>query len=567
MFETLPASAMEALDWGPDSYTPYLEALVNRDLSAETMDSWLRDWSKLAKLALEVYSRLYVGTTVDTTDSVAEARYTRFLETIFPVLKLYENRLNDKLLQSGIVPEGMATPLRSIRADVDLFREENLPLLAEEQKLAMAYDKLVGAQTVEWEGREVTLAQLMPVAQDTDRAKRESAWRLAMARMLQDREALNALWVTLMDVRGKLAANAGLPDYRAYRWKAMHRFDYTPQDSETFQQAIAEAVVPAAARLYERRREKLGLDTVRPWDTEVDLLGRPALRPYETIEQLNTMIETIFTQVDPQLGGYFKTMRDEKLLDLENRKGKAPGGYCTEFPLAGRPFIFMNAVGLHEDVQTLLHEGGHAFHVFETAALPYAQQIEPPLEFAEVASMGMELIASPYLAKSAGGLYSDTDAARARTEHLLDLLRFWPYMAVVDAFQHWVYMNHAAASDPANCDAKWTALWDRYMVGIDYSGFEDIKATGWHRKLHIFQVPFYYVEYGLAQLGAVQVWANSLIDHAQAVRSYRKALALGGTAPLPELFATAGAKLAFDTGTLSGAVQLVEMTLQQLNPS
>ncbi|HEX9617698.1 MAG TPA: M3 family metallopeptidase, partial [Anaerolineales bacterium] len=252
------------------------------------------------------------------------------------------------------------------------------------------------------------------------------------------------------------------------------------------------------------------------------------------------------------------------LLDLENRKGKAPGGYCDDFKATRRPFIFMNAVGLHDDVQTLLHEGGHAFHLFEMIHLPYFHQLETPMEFNEVASMAMELLAAPYLSAEQGGFYSQEDTARARIEHLEACLLFWPYMVVVDAFQHWVYENHQEARDPANCDAKWTELWERFMPGVDWSGLEAERATGWQRKLHIHEDPFYYVEYGLAQLGAFQVWGNALKDQAGAVAAYRKALSLGGTATLPQLYATAGARLAFDAGTLSSAIRLAEETITKL---
>ena len=233
-------------------------------------------------------------------------------------------------------------------------------------------------------------------------------------------------------------------------------------------------------------------------------------------------------------------MRREKLLDLGNRKGKAPGGYCTQFQVAKRPFIFANAVGLHDDVQTLLHEAGHAFHAFEASHLPYYQQWDVSMEFAEVASMGMELLAAPYLPAQEDSFYSEPEAARARVEHLEGLILFWPYMAVVDAFQHWVYENHAAAADAKNCDAKWAELWRRFMPGVDWSGLDNEMMTGWHRKLHIYHYPFYYVEYGLAQLGAVQVWRNALEDQSDAVAHYRAALSLGGTVPLPELYAAAG---------------------------
>lgn len=564
MFNQLPQHATDALDWGWTDYQPYFDDLMARPLDAATAPAWLVDWSHLSRLAGEVFSRISVATTVDTTDEVADARFNRFMGEVYPPMISANNHLNAKLVESGVKIDGFELPMAKIRADLELFREENLPLITEESMLDREYDKIVGAQTVEWEGEETTLPKLSTVQHDPDRAKRESAWKIGMARRLQDRDALNDLWTKYMGVRGQMARNADQPDYTAYRWKLLKRFDYTPADSKTFQDAIEQVVVPAAQRLYERKRKSLNLESLRPWDTEVDPGDHVPLKPFETVDELISKTEDVFNRVDPALGSMYQTMRAESLLDLENRKGKAPGGYCTSFPLAKRPFIFMNAVGLHDDVQTLLHEGGHAFHAFAASELPYAQQEDVPMEFCEVASMAMELLASPYLTAENGGYYSAKDAARARIEHLSGIIRFWPYMAVVDAFQHWVYANHAEASVPANCDAKWSELWDRFMPGIDYSGFDDIKATGWHRKLHIFQLPFYYIEYGLAQLGAVQVYANALSDQAGAVANYRKALALGGTANLPDLFGAAGVRFAFDADTLGGAVELVERTIRDL---
>jgi oligoendopeptidase F len=426
------------------------------------------------------------------------------------------------------------------------------------------YDKIVGDQTVEWEGKDITLIKLHLVQQDQDREKREKSWRLAMERWQQDRQAIDELWVKFMNVRGQIARNAGYDSYRDYRWREMLRLDFTPEDCLRFDESIEKAAVPAALRAYERRKERLGLDRLRPWDLYVDPLKREPLRPYKELTELIDKCSTILHKVDPELGGYFDIMREEGLLDLENRKGKGPSAYCIEYQLAKRPFIFMNAVGLHEDVQTLLHESGHAFHVFEASHLPYFHQLIYGFEIAEVASTSMELLTAPYLLEDEGGFYSMKEAARARIEHLEEYLLFWPYMAVVDSFQHWVYENHEAASDPANCDAHWTTLWDRYMKGVDWSGLEVEKASGWHRKLHIFEDPFYYVDYGLAQLGAVQVWANSLRDQAEAVRKYRSGLALGATRPLPELFEACGAKLAFDAETLGEVVSLIEQTIQEL---
>jgi len=560
----LPNNALDVMDWPWAKFQPYYQELAERPISPANLESWLADWSRVSLLVYEAYQRLYVAITVDTTDKLAEQRYNTYLDEIYPAAQAAEQPLKEKLLNSGLEPPGFEVPLRNLRAEADLYRPANLPLLSEELKLNTIYDKIIGAQTIEWDGREVTISQLQTVFQDSDRARRERAWRLAAARQLADRQAINDLWRKFMKLRGEIAANAGKPDYRAYKWQQRLRFDYTPQDCLSFHRAIEEAVVPAARRILARRQSRLGLQTLRPWDLEVDPLGRPPLKPYTTIGELESKTAAIFQRVDPKLGEYFEIMRREGLLDLDNRKGKAPGGYCTDFPVAKRPFIFANSVGVHDDVQTMLHEGGHAFHVFESSHLPYHQQLQVPMEFAEVASMGMELLAAPYLPAGQGGFYSIEDAARARVEFLERSLLFWPYMAVVDAFQHWVYENHTAASDPDNCDAQWNALWERFMPDIDWSGLEQEKTTGWHRKLHIHQDPFYYVEYGMALLGSVQVWRNALDDQAGAVAAYRRALALGGTRPLPQLYATAGVRFAFDAGTLSQAVALMERVINEL---
>jgi oligoendopeptidase F len=285
---------------------------------------------------------------------------------------------------------------------------------------------------------------------------------------------------------------------------------------------------------------------------------------YGGIDKLTQTTERIFEQLDPQLGSYFRKMRTANLLDLGNRKGKAPGGYCISFPVSQQPFIFMNAVGLPGDVRTLLHEAGHAFHNYERFALPYFQQRIPGLEFAEVASMAMELLTYPYLEEDKGGFYSPAEADQYRKRHLEHILLFWPYMAVVDAFQHWVYQNHEMASDPSSCDAKWLELWSRFLPGIDWSGLQSIAETGWQRKQHIFRYPLYYIEYGLAQLGAIQVWRCALQAPAQALANYRHALSLGGSRPLPALYQAAGAQLAFDAETLADAVTLVEREYQEI---
>lgn len=564
MFNTLPPETGALLAWDWQQFEPYYHDLKQRSLSDQNAREWLSDWSMLQSCVDELYNRLMVAVTANTADQEAENRYKAFFDEIYPKAMEADQVMKEKLLASGLEPEGFEIPLRNMRAEADLFRAENLPLLAEENKLKTEYDKIVGAQSVTWEGEERTIDQMRPVYQDQNRSQREKAWRLVAERQLADRDAINKVWAQLFELRQKVAKNAGRANYRDYRWQELLRFDYTPEDGRRFQEAIEEVVVPAASRILERRRMRMGLPALRPWDLDVDPLGRPPLRPFAEVEVLQTRTAQIFHKVHPKLGDFFDVMRREDLLDLENRKNKAPGGYCTTFMLNRRPFIFMNAVGIHDDLQTLLHEGGHAFHVFESASTPFYQQLNVPTEFAEVASMSMELLAAPYLTTDQGGFYSPAEAARARIEHLEGSIRFWPYMAVVDAFQQWAYENPEAAVDPAECDACWANLWQRFMPGVDWSGLEDVMATGWHRKLHIHTYPLYYIEYGLAQLGAVQVWHNALKDQARAVDRYRKALSLAGTVSLPKLFETAGARFAFDAQALREAVSLMEDTIEKL---
>lgn len=564
MLTGLPQDVATLLKWSWTEIEPYYRELANCTVTTENVDAWLGDWSALDERLYELYARLSLATTQNTQDKLAEQAFKAFLDQIYPASEAADQKLKEKLLASGLTPRGFEMPLKKMRAEADLFRVENLPLLTQEQKLIMDYQKIVGAQTVQWNGEEKTIAQLRPIYLEPDRAKREQAWRTALTRQLADREKINTLWREFLTLRQQLAKNADKPDFRAYRWQQFLRFDYSPADCRTFHTAIEQAVVPAAQRVYERRRKRLGVKTLRPWDLDVDVFGRAPLKPVRRVDELKAAGVSIFQRVDAQLGAYFETMVRENLLDLENRKNKAPGAYCTSLPMTKRPFIFENSVGLHDDLQTLLHESGHAFHDFEMFALPYSRQRTVGMEFAEVSSMGMELLAAPYLAKKNGGVYSDADAARARIEHLEKNILFWPYMAVVDAFQHWVYENPDQALEPANCDAEWARQWNRFMVGVDWRGLEAEMMTGWHRKLHIHEVPFYYVEYGLAQLGAVQVWSNALRDQAGAVANYRRALALGGTVGLPELFQAAGAKFAFDAGTLGAAVDLIECVIDEL---
>jgi len=561
-FRSLPQSAAGILDWPWAKFEPFYTDLAARAITAQNVGAFLADWTRVNELVDEVYNRLYVATTVNTADESAHAALTGFLDGVFPQAQQAEQKLKAKLLAGKVEPPDFALPLRKMQAEAALFRDANLPLLVEEQKLNTQYERIIGGQTVDWEGRELTPTQLRMVLFETSRTRREQAWCKMLSRQMADRAAINELWQKMLKLRFQLARNAGLPGYRDYRWQQMLRFDYTPENCRVFQQAIEETAVPAARRIYERRRQRLGVETLRPWDLEVDPLNRPPLRPFTTIEELRDGTMKIARNVSPAFGDCLATMAEEGLLDLENRKNKAPGAYCTTYQAIKRPFMFENAVGTAEDIRTMLHEGGHAFHAFEAVKLAYTQQRSVGLEFAEVASMAMELLALPWMDRQKGGFFDGANRDRTRSEQLEKLILFWPYMAVVDSFQHWVYENPEPALDPSKCDDCWAKLWERFMPGVDWSGFEAEMMTGWHRKQHIHTAPFYYVEYGLAQLGAVQVWANALEDQEQAVGQYHASLRLGGMRSLPELYGAAGAKFAFDAGTLGKAVELIEQQLE-----
>ena len=567
MVHALPKDSSQMMDWTWDKYVPFFDHLENSNLNSDNISEWMKYWSDLSELIGEVGTSVYVSTTIDTTDKEAKERYHRFLEDISENVSSRNQRLKIKFIESKLSPDNFEIPLRGMKSEVDLFSTDNLPLLTSDAKLSKEYDAVIGSQTVRWENEEVTLTQLSPVMLDVDRNKREKAWKLASSRRLKDRDSINKIWEKILKLRMSIAKNSGYNDYRAWRWEYLKRFDYTPEDCVAFHQSIERVIVPLADKLLEKRKEALGLDKLKPWDLGVDIDGRAALVPFENAEELEDKCHNIFNSVDPELGNHFAIMRNKGLLDLGNRKGKAPGGYCTEYPFQRLPFIFMNAVGTHSDVQTMIHEGGHAFHVFESANLPYASQRDVGMEFAEVASMAMELLASPFLTEKDGGFYSDEDSSRARIEHLEKIIMFWPYMAVVDAFQHWAYTNPEKALIPSNCDEEWSNLWSRFQMSehIDYTGCEDIIATGWHNKLHIYHVPFYYVEYGMAQLGAIQIWGNSLKDEKKAIMDYRAALSLGGNATLPELYEASGAKFSFDDKTLEYAASLIESKIKELS--
>jgi len=562
LYKMITADTLLNLKW--EDLAPYYGDLEQEPITKENIENWMSRWTIISEIQDELYNRAYVATSVNTADEEAEKRFDAYMEEIYPNVMEAEQKLKKKLIASGLTVAGFEIPMRNMRAQAELFREENIPLRVEEEKLANQFDKIIGAQTVQWKGAEKTVRQMEVVLRDRDSQTRLEGWKTMADRQLEDRKAINDLWVQFMELREKIAANAGLPSFREFRWKELLRFDYCVADCKSFQHAIEEAVVPVANRLAERRKKALGLDRLKYCDTLVDLADAEPLKPFSDVDELKRGAKAIFSKVHPQFGAYFSQMEDEGHLDLENRKNKAAGAYCTDFAYTKRPFVFANAVGIHDDVQSVLHEGGHAFHSFESFKLPYFQQRAEsaiPIEFAEVASMGMEFLSLRYLSKKHGGFYSNSEAARAQSEHLEQSLLFWPYMAMVDAFQHWAYENPQAGKDPDACDEKWSALEDRFRPYIDWSGYENVKMTGWHRKPHIHQTPFYYVEYGLAQLGAAQIWLHAAQDENRAVAMYRNALSLGGTVSLPSLFAAAGIKFSFDEQTLRQAAERMEQAI------
>jgi oligoendopeptidase F len=375
---------------------------------------------------------------------------------------------------------------------------------------------------------------------------------------LEDRDGLDEVFDAMIGLRDRIAHNADLADFRDYQFKAYERFDYTPADCFAFHDAIEKVVVPATRQAQRRRQAVMKLDVLRPWDLAVDPHGRGPLKPFATSAELMEKCGRVFNRLDAELGGEFAEMVRAGWLDLDSRKGKAPGGYQATFEEARRPFIFMNAVGLHRDVDTLLHEGGHAFHTIACRDEPLISYRHSGMEMAEVASMGMELLTSDLLDE----FYAPADLARARREKLEGVLSLFPWIAIIDAFQHWLYAN--PAHDRQARTAQWSALVNRFGGSEDWSGFQATRESLWQRQLHLFEVPFYYIEYGIAQIGALQLWRNFRADPAVALRRYREALALGGSQSLPKLWAAAGLNFDFSAATLGPLIELVQSELGKL---
>jgi oligoendopeptidase F len=483
-----------------------------------------------------------------------------FVENIEPVVKKRVFDLDRKYLtvpsRKELPSEYYSVLDRRVENNVSIFREENVELEKEETKLGNEYQKITGSMTVMYNGKEHTMQQMARYLEETDRRVREETWRLVETRRLKDHEKLDELYDQLISLRGMIAQNAGFDNYRDYMFRKLGRFDYTPEDCFRYHDAVAKYIVPLIRENDKERMTKLGVDPLRPWDIGssgsgsggVDPNGRTPLRPFQNANELVERCLKVFDRTDKEFANDFRRMVELKLLDLESRKGKAPGGYNSELYEARLPFIFMNAVGRDQDMRTLLHESGHAFHVFETRKqnMLYMYRSEAlPMEFAEVASQAMEFLAGEHLE---GTFYDKLDNQRIRGEHIIDALRLLPWVATIDAFQHWVY-THPGHSRQERTD-YWLKLRRRFGGLESYEGFEESARYRWQRQLHLYLVPFYYIEYGIALLGALGVWLNYRKDPKKAIENYKKALRLGGSRPLPELFNTAGVPFKFGEETI-----------------
>ncbi len=548
---------------------PLYQALLDRPIqSAGDLEKWLLDFSELSAVVDEYGSRRYIAKSCHTDDAEIEKAYFHFVEQIEPKIKPLYFQLQKKYLASPYRNELTARPdghryemlERKWRADVEIYRDENVPIETEITKLVTDYDRTMGAMTAMFRGKEYTLQQLARFIEEPDRPTRQEAWELMTRRRLQDRAKIDELFQKLLPLREQLAANAGLENYRAFIWKAYKRFDYTPEDCQRFGEAIEQTVVPLVRQLDEQRAADLGLKKLRPWDLSVDPKNRPPLRPFaeNEVPVFVEKVRGIFERLSPELAAQFDTLGEAGNLDLESRKGKQPGGYQCSLEECCAPFIFMNAAGVQRDVETLLHEGGHAFHCLAVRDEPLVFLRHAPMEFCEVASMAMEAFAADHY----DIFYDDADAARAKRTYFEGVIRFFPWMATIDLFQHWIYTH--PGHTPAERTAKWLELTDRFGSELDWSGYEDAREAAWQRQLHLFHAPFYYVEYGIAQLGALQLWTRSKQDPRQTLANYRAALRLGGTRPLPRLFDAAGIRFDFTERTLGPLMQAVGEELASL---
>ncbi|GGB11036.1 M3 family oligoendopeptidase [Puia dinghuensis] len=550
-------------DW--PGLEPYFRDLDERPLDTrEQLEKWLLDISELEAVVSEDSCWRQIKMTCDTENKQLEAAFNYFCLEIQPKIQPYADRLNRRLVENPHTREldqkEYFTYLRSVRKRIELFREENISLYAEASVMGQQFGVISGKMTVEVNGQEYTLQQASKFLENPDRPLRETVYRKMQDRRLQDKDALNDLYSKLIAIRHRMAQNAGFANYRDFKFEELGRFDYTKEDCFRFHEAVREYVVPLVSLINEKKKKKLGLDTLRPWDGEAEPEGTEPLRPFTNGQDLLTKTTAAFDRLDPFFGDCLRTMQQMGRFDLESRKGKAPGGYNCPLAETGAPFIFMNASGQMGDLTTMVHEGGHAIHSFLSHPLKLSAFKEYPMEIAEVASMSMELFSMDHWELF---FENKNDLARAREHQLERVISIFPWIATIDKFQHWVYENpgHSVEERKQN----WLATLDEFSSkSIDWTGLEHYREFGWQKQLHLFEVPFYYIEYGIAQLGAIGLWMQYKKNKEKALSNYVQALSLGGTRTLPELYDAAGLKFNFSKEHIKELMAFVSEEMQKI---
>lgn len=544
----------------------YFEDLLVRSISSEEdFHRWLKDRSELDAVLEEDAAWRYIKMTIDTRDEELSNAYTFFVTKIQPELAPYEDKLNKKLVESPYfeklnTDEANFIYFRSVKTALELFREENIPLEAELSEKSQQYGSISAAQTIEFRGEKMTMQKAASLLKETDETLRKEVFEKMSDRRRSDIKQLNDLFTELIEKRHQLAINAGFENFRDYKFKALNRFDYTKDDCFNFHAAIKDHIVPLVKNIQQEKLNKLGKDKFKPWDLEVDPEGKQPLKPFKNGEDLLLGTEKMFRKIDDYFGDCIETMNDMGHLDLDSKEGKAPGGYNYPLYEIGVPFIFMNAVGAQRDLVTMVHEGGHAVHSFLSRDLELTAYKNVPSEVAELASMSMELLTMHLWDE----FYANSeDLNRAKKEQLESILKILPWIAQIDEFQHWVYENPKHSVEERH--TKWVQISKEYGTGLtDWTGYEDMLTTSWQRQLHLFEVPFYYIEYGIAQLGALGVWKNSMTNFPQAIEDYKSALRLGYTRTIPEIYKTANIRFDFTADYLKELADFVQNELNKL---
>jgi oligoendopeptidase F len=559
----LPAN-FNITDWA--NLEPFFRELADRPLNSRgDLEKWMKDISELEAVVSEDACWRQVRMTCDTENKSLEEAFNFFYMEIQPKIQPYGDLLNRKLVDCPFTKEldqqKYFTYLRTVKKSIELFREENIPIQAELSVLQQHYGSIAGKMTIEQDGKEYTLQQAAKFLENPDRNIREQVYRKINERRLQDKQPLHDLFGQLVHKRHQLALNAGFANYRDYKFAEMGRFDYTPDDCFQFHQSVAEHVIPLVNEIYSAHRKKLGISPLRPWDTEAEPAGIEPLRPFKDGKELLQKTIACFNKLDPFFGDCLVKMNELKHLDLDSRKGKAPGGYNMPLSESGAPFIFMNAAGQMSDVTTMVHEGGHAVHSFLSHGLELSAFKEYPTEMAEVASMAMELFSMDHWEMF---FDDEADLKRAKRHQLERVITIFPWIATIDSFQHWVY-EHPLHTE-AERTAEWVNILKKYSSSsIDFSGLDNYREISWQRQLHLFEVPFYYIEYGIAQLGAIGMWKQYKENPRAAIDNYTLALSKGGTQTLPELYKTAGLSFDFSPVKIKELMDLVRVELQKLS--